>query len=614
MFRMSTTLTRSLEVFTKRDKRNLILVTAVQISMGVIDLIGVALIGVLGALAVNGVQSKSPGDRVGYVLKQLRIDNLEFQIQIAIIGALAAGMLIGRTLISIAFTRRTLFFLSKKAADISSRLTDRLLAQNLLFIQGKSSQQHLFAVTSGVGYITVGVVGTTITLISDLSLLSVMSIGLFILDPAIAFSTFGLFFLIGLSLFLLMHQRARKLGRENSEMQVTSNELILEALDTFRELTVRNRKTFYSEKIAQGRNALARNSAEMAFMPYIGKYVIETSVVFGALVISGIQFLTQDATRAVGTLAVFLAAGSRIAPAVLRLQQGAISIKTSLASALPTLELLDELEKNGSVPPEQTLRNNESKNFAGDIDLKNVFFSYSSSSENVISGITLNVPQGSSVALVGASGAGKSTLADLILGVLKPDSGSITISNLPPSEAIDYWPGIIGYVPQAIRIIDGSIKENICLGFKSSDFSDEHLWHTLAQARLDKFVSSLPLGLETMVGESGSRLSGGQRQRLGIARALLTSPRILVLDEATSALDGKTENEITSSLQSLKGEITIVTIAHRLSTVLNSDLVVYLSGGKIKATGTFSEVELMVPEFAEQAALMRSPILELPGD
>jgi ATP-binding cassette, subfamily B, bacterial PglK len=608
MFQMSTTLTRSLEVFTRRDKRNLILVTAIQIVMGVIDLIGVALIGVLGALAVNGVQSKLPGDRVSYVLRQLHLENLEFQTQIAVIGGLAGGMLIGRTLISIAFTRRTLFFLSKKAADISSRLIDKLLAQNLLFIQNKSSQQHLFAVTSGVGYITVGVVGTTITLISDLSLLSVMSIGLFILDPVIAFSTFGLFLLIGLSLYLLMHQRARRLGSENSEMQVKSNELILEALDTFRELTVRNRKEFYSEKIASGRSALARNSADMAFMPNVGKYVIETSVVFGALAISGIQFLTQDATHAVGTLSVFLAAGSRIAPAVLRLQQGAIAIKSSLASALPTLELLDALESNEDYESNRSMLTKQELEFRGDVELKDVDFTYPLSPSYVISGISLHIPPGSSVALVGASGAGKSTLADLILGVLTPNAGSITISNLRPVEAIAQWPGVVGYVPQSIKMIDGSIKENICLGFDVSDFNDEKIWSALSKAKLDSFVKTLPEGLNSMVGESGSRLSGGQRQRLGIARALLTSPRILVLDEATSALDGKTENDITSSLQSLKGEITIVTIAHRLSTVINSDLVVYLSEGKIKAKGTFSEVEKVVPEFAEQAALMRTPL------
>ena len=575
--------------------------------MGVIDLIGVAMIGVLGALAVNGIQSKLPGNRVSYVLRQLHIENLEFQTQIAIIGSLAGGMLIGRTLISIAFTRRTLFFLSKKAADISSRLIDKLLAQNLLFIQNKSSQQHLFAVTSGVGYITVGVVGTTITLISDLSLLSVMSIGLFILDPVIAFSTFGLFLLIGLSLYLLMHQRARRLGSENSDMQVKSNELILEALDTFRELTVRNRKAFYSEKIASGRGALARNSAEMAFMPNVGKYVIETSVVFGALAISGIQFLTQDATHAVGTLSVFLAAGSRIAPAVLRLQQGAITIRSSLASAVPTLELLDALETNNDYKSQRNIIRKQNLEFIGDIELIGVDFAYPLSPSDVISGISLHIPPGSSVALVGASGAGKSTLADLILGVLTPKTGSITISNLPPINAIAQWPGVVGYVPQSIKIIDGSIRENICLGFESSDFSEEKIWNVLSKAKLDAFVKTLPEGLNSMVGESGSRLSGGQRQRLGIARALLTNPKILVLDEATSALDGKTENDITSSIQSLKGEITVVTIAHRLSTVLNSDLVVYLSEGKIKATGTFSEVEEVVPEFAEQAALMRTP-------
>jgi ABC-type bacteriocin/lantibiotic exporter with double-glycine peptidase domain len=269
---------------------------------------------------------------------------------------------------------------------------------------------------------------------------------------------------------------------------------------------------------------------------------------------------------------------------------------------LDALESNEDYESNRSMPTKPEL------DFKGDIEIKDVVFTYPLSPSYVISGISLHIPPGSSVALVGASGAGKSTLADLILGVLTPNAGTITISNLRPVEAIAQWPGVVGYVPQSIKMIDGSIKENICLGFDVSDFSDEEIWSALSKAKLDSFVKTLPEGLNSMVGESGSRLSGGQRQRLGIARALLTSPRILVLDEATSALDGKTENDITSSLQSLKGEITIVTIAHRLSTVINSDLVVYLSEGKIKAKGTFSEVEKVVPEFAEQAALMRTPL------
>ena len=598
---------RSLDVFSLRDKRNLVAVTFVQIIMGFIDLLGVALVGVLGALAVNGVQSKVPGNKVSYVLRLLHISEMNFQSQISVIGMLAGVMLIGRTLISIAFTRRTLYFLSKKSAEVSSRLIASLLSQNLLFVQKKSSQQNLFAVTSGVGYITVGVVGTTITLISDLSLLFVMSIGLFILDPVIAFSTFGLFLLIGLLLYSFMHKRAQRLGGENSEMQVSSNELILESLETFRELKVRNRRTFYADKIADGRALLARNTAEMAFMPNIGKYVIETAVVFGALVISAIQFMTQDATHAVGTLSVFLAAGSRIAPAVLRLQQGAIAVKTSLASALPTLELMEELRRNGAVEKKLEIKIQNPENFTGDIQVDSLHFSYPNQSVEVIKGVSLQIKSGSSVALVGPSGAGKSTFADLILGVLDPTSGAVTIGGYQPAEVINQLPGIVGYVPQAIKIIDGSIRENICLGFDPSEFPEETIWDSLRKAKLDGFVKTLDYGLDTNVGESGSRLSGGQRQRLGIARALITKPRILVLDEATSALDGRTESEITSAMQMLRGDVTIVTIAHRLSTVINSDEVIYLKEGKIEAKGTFAQVESLVPEFAELASLMRSP-------
>jgi ATP-binding cassette subfamily C protein len=607
VIKIGETFTRSIKVFSNRDRRNLLLVTLIQIFMGLLDLVAVALIGVLGALAVNGVQSKEPGNRVSKVLELLAIQDLTFQKQVTVIGLLAGFMMIGRTAISIIFTRRTLFFLSKKAADISSQLVKKLLMKEILFVQKRSSQQNLFAVTSGVNHITVGIVGTLITLISDISLLLVLSVGLFVLDPIIAFSTFGMFLLIALALYLLMQKRARHLGEENSNLQVDSNEDILEALDTFRELTVRGRKPYYSEKISIGRMKLARNTAEMAFMPNIGKYVIETAVVFGALVVAAIQFLTQDATRAVGTLSVFLAAGSRIAPAVLRMQQGAINVRSSMASAQPTLILMDELNgqnfqiKDEGIPTE----NRGVEFFAGEVRIDNISFTYPGSDTAVISDLTLQIPSGHSVALVGPSGAGKSTLADLILGVIKPDTGSVLISKQSPEEAVRNFPGVLAYVPQSIKIINATVKENICLGFDLIDYSDEVVWNCLEKAQLKDFIENLPMKLHNLVGEGGSKFSGGQRQRLGIARALLTNPQVLVLDEATSALDGKTESEITNAIQLLKGEVTVITIAHRLSTVANSDLVVYIDNGKILATGNFQAVESMVPEFAEQASLLK---------
>ena len=214
------------------------------------------------------------------------------------------------------------------------------------------------------------------------------------------------------------------------------------------------------------------------------------------------------------------------------------------------------------------------------------------------------VPPGSSVAFVGPSGAGKTTIIDVLLGVLNPDNGSVSISGLAPLLAVAKWPGAVSYVPQDVVIAAGSIRENVALGYPIGEASDELVMGALKVAHLDEFVSSLPEGIETQVGERGAKISGGQRQRLGIARAMFTRPHLLVLDEATSSLDGETEVSISEAIHSLRGSTTVVLIAHRLSTVRNVDMVVYLSKGKVLAKGTFDEVRSMVPDFDRQAKIM----------
>ena len=208
------------------------------------------------------------------------------------------------------------------------------------------------------------------------------------------------------------------------------------------------------------------------------------------------------------------------------------------------------------------------------------------------------------IAIVGPSGAGKTTLIDLLLGILNPQSGSLKISDYPPVEVVKKWPGSISYVPQDVEVVEGSVKENIALGYPAEKVADELVWNAVSAAQLKEVIESMSDGLHTQVGENGSKISGGQRQRLGIARALFTSPQLLVLDEATSALDGQTEADISSAISLLSGKATVIIVAHRLSTVRNVDLVVYMDKGKILAKGSFDEVRAEIPDFDKQATLM----------
>ena len=316
------------------------------------------------------------------------------------------------------------------------------------------------------------------------------------------------------------------------------------------------------------------------------------------------QFVLQDATHAVATLAVFLAAGSRIAPAVLRVQQGTLMIRGSLGQAQPTLDLIDELGNSPIIENVDDTVDTTHKGFDSRISVSNISLTYPGKDAPAISNMTFDFSAGASVAFVGPSGAGKTSIIDILLGVLSPDTGSVLISGLPPLQAVAKWPGAVSYVPQDVVIAAGTIRENVALGYPPEAATNELVMSALKVAHLDKFIAELPLGVDTQVGERGAKISGGQRQRLGIARAMFTRPHLLVLDEATSSLDAETEESISEAIHDLRGSTTVVMIAHRLSTVRNADIVVYLKEGKIMAKGTFEEVRSAVPDFDRQAKLM----------
>lgn len=600
----ATVIGRSLQVLSPADRRKLLLITLVQVSLSFLDLLGVAAIGLLGALSVSGLQSLKPDNRIISVLKILQIDSQSFQYQATILAILASTFLIGRTLLSIFFTRRILFFMTKRGSRISSNLVAKLLAQPLLFVQSRTTQETLFAITRGVEIVVMQVIASSAVLTSDVALLTVMTIGLFVIDSSTAIGTVLVFGIVALFLHKIMHKRAGFLGLELSNLNIKSNEKIVEVLGSFRESIVRNRRDYYAREIGKTRLALADTFAEISFMPFISKYVLESTIVIGALGIGATQFIFQDTAHAVSTLAVFLAAGTRIAPSVFRVQQGVIQIRQGFASATPTLDLIETLGNEVLIENKNDTVDIFHEGFNPEVFAQDVSLTYPGRLEPAVDSVTLHIKAGSLIAFVGPSGAGKTTLIDIFLGVLPPDSGTVAISGLAPRDAIKMWPGAMAYVPQEVLIMSGTIRENVALGYPNEAATDALVSSAIEIAQLQKFVQDSPMGLDSDVGERGFKLSGGQRQRLGIARAMFTKPQLLVLDEATSALDAETEVAISNAINKLRGSTTIFMIAHRLSTVRNADLVVYLGEGKVVATGTFQEVRNKVPNFERQAKLM----------
>ena len=597
-------LVKCIKVLPISDRRKLFLIVVLQSAFNILDLFAVAAIGVIGALTIRGVSAQTPGDRVSSVLRFLGLENRDLQQQVFVLALLAMILFVTRTAISVFSTKKTLHFLSNRSAQLTSTLFSKALNQPYIKLQAKSEQSTLYGLTNGVSIIAIGILGAFATLISDLTLLIILFAGMILVDPITALASFVFFGTLGLILYLFLHKRARELGQRDYELTVSSNQLILEALGVYREIFVLNRRASYVSSLERIRFQLSKTTSEISFIPYVSKYILESAVIVGGVIIAGIQFAMNDASRAIATLAIFLAAGTRIGPAVLRVQQGAIQIRGNIAVVTPTLQLIEEFEKYEPISRDFTTDSKSKLEFNPSVQLRNCSFKYPGASRNAIDNISLEISQGEYVVLVGASGSGKSTLVDLILGILQPMQGTVTVSSESPDSAIDLWPGAIAYVPQNVMLVNGTIKENILLGLDQDAVDEEKIFAAIKTAQLEEFIDTLPRGLDSHVGDRGAKLSGGQRQRIGIARAILTEPQLLVLDEATSSLDGSTEASITESISSLNGKATVIVIAHRLSSVKHAEKVVFLREGSIAEVGSFDEVRAKVPEFESQIKKM----------
>ena len=494
--------------------------------------------------------------------------------------------------------------MSIRNAQISSSLVSKMLNRPVEKIFSKPIQHQIYNVTGGVERLVGGAVTSLVVIASDLVLLLVILVGLMLVDPITSIGTFFVFTGIAFLLYFLLHKRVAILNTKSAYQSIYFTQKVSEGINSFRDLFIKGGREFYVNEIRKTKMQLAGYDAEIKFIPNISKYTIEISVILGIALISGIQFYLFDSNRAVAVISVFLAASTRIAPAIIRLQQNVIAVKSSLSGAKPTFELIDELNGIKELGRIETVISTDHSDFSPKVKLSNLKFTYSGATDDTIQDISLDVSEGKFIAFVGPSGGGKSTLIDLILGLLAPSSGSITISGLTPVDAIKKWPGSIGYVPQDVFIENSTVKENICLGFNPESVSDDLVWQALQLADLSDFVKGLEGQLSYRISDAGKNLSGGQRQRLGIARALLTKPKIVIFDEATSALDAETENRVSESILKLTNECTVIFIAHRLSVVRSANMIYYIDKGRIVNQGTFDELRSINADFNNQANFM----------
>lgn len=601
----------AMQLLSLRDRRLLIVSMAIQVMTALLDLLGVILIGLVGALAVTVVQSQPAPAPVQQLASFFGAGGLSGQALILVLSVAAAITLLLKSLVSAILVRRVLTFLAHRAALVSARLSAELLSRPLLTLQRRSSQEVAYCLTTGTAAATVGLLGQLVIAVTEMGLLVVLSSALLFFSPVITLGAIFFFAIVGALLQRVLGHLSARYGRQAGVLDVQSLNAIQEAVATYREITASNRRGAYVERIQRLRWQAAELSADGQFVAQVPKYVFEVSLVLGALLLSGVLFITDNATTAVGTLALFLAAASRVMPSLLRLQGAVLSIRGNAGAATPTFELAEELghprptSGPGRTSEQQDLQSAESfPRFIPQIAVHSVTIQYPGTEFKALDDVSFAVAPGQSLAVIGRSGAGKTTLADAIIGVLQPDQGTVSIGGLAPLDAIDRWPGGISYVPQVVGLSNASILENVALGIPPDSIREDWVWDALDRAHLSEVIAGSGDGLHTQVGENGLRLSGGQRQRLGLARALYSRPRVIVLDEATSALDAETEANISKTLNALHGSVTLVIVAHRLSTVRGCDQVAYLDSGRLIAIGPFDQVREAVPSLEKQANLL----------
>lgn len=598
----------SLSLLEPRDRIKYRFVVAIQMFLSFFDLAGVLLLGLVGFLAALSIQSSTAPEWVETLQDLLHLSDWSLINFTSLVAVVAAAFLISKSLFSLALTRQTYKFLGRQQTQVSIRLTKALLHSPLSWVESRPSQETAYSLTKAVSITVVSLLGAFAIALSETALLILLGIALLIINPAVTFAAILFFGLIGATLQIGLRRWLDSVGVELGITTVLGQQRLQEFLEAYREVTVLNRKEDYLQNLTKlwMRSGVAQGD-EM-FIMQVPKIAYESTLVLGAIALTGWQFATGSPAEAIAVLALFLASATRVLPSMLRLSSMIFYIRSGSGQAAILRPIANDLLNTETQfhPAAGSTPYSDSTNgiFKPQISLDEVYARHGNAESFSLKNITLEIPEGARVALVGPTGAGKSTLADVILGMLVPEKGSVLISRKSPEIAIRQWPGLMAYVPQNVSLMSGTIRENVALGVNPIEIDDLRITEVLKQVDLEEFLRTERMGLDTAIGERGAKLSGGQRQRLGLARALYSRPRLLVLDEATSALDAHTEHLISNVLNSLAASVTTITIAHRLATVKSADLVIYLDKGEILARGTFEEVKALNTAFAEQANLL----------
>ncbi|MBP5609263.1 MAG: ABC transporter ATP-binding protein [Lachnospiraceae bacterium] len=566
-------------VLDKKQKRDIVVLFFMILVNSAFELLGVSSVFPL-MKAITEPDSVNEDRFLSLAIDILNISDIKMLV--ATLALLMVVIYVVKNCFILFMTKKLYHFIYQNQKKLSVRLMHSYMHQNY----GFHTNHNVAELERNINIDAKGFF-TTIQYIIQLStelLVSIVIVGyLAIMD----FSTtmiIALIMVILLALFMgVFRKKLKHLGNENRRLSAERTKWFLQSLNGIKEIKTGDRESFFLGKYEKAFSDNATVLEKEIFLSNMPKPVVEMCSIGSILLYMAIRILSGEALmQFVMMLSVFAMAAFRLLPSFNRISGQLSSLMFNKPSVYAVYNDIKEVE---NIKEKEEKYNEEGIKIQIDKELaiRGLHFAYPTRPDKeVLKGVDITVPSKKSVAIVGSSGSGKTTLVDIILGLYEPQEGSVTADGVDVFSGMHSWHSIIGYIPQSIYLIDDTIRANIAFGIERDKVDDKRVWEALEEAQLADFVKQLPEGLDSNIGDKGVKISGGQRQRIGIARALYNKPELLVLDEATSALDNETEKAVMEAIYRFSGKITLIVIAHRISTIRKCDIIYRIEDGRAR--------------------------------
>ena len=601
----------SLTFMTSKERSKWFFLVGLRALLSTLDLVGILAIGFVVTSTAIFLTAGSDPDRVidfaGLQVPAVNAQTLPW------VSAAVLLLFLSKSIFSVILTKKAAYFVATVEARSARAIAEIALGGDLGDARKRSREEMMYAIQAGSPSAFNVLLNAVNSLTTEAMLFILICTGFLFVDPWATLAAVLYFGFIAIVMQFFLGSLMVKAGQIAADGTVAANAAINDLISVFRELLVLGKRDKYIDGIYKARAAAADSAANQYYLSGMPRYIIEAALLLGVALFVLAQALTGYVIESAATIGVFLSGGFRLTGALLPLQNAMLTINSVLPSARTAHEVLalsnsTQISSGVQTPSgkeEPGVMHAPRKKLPIGIQLSDVSFSYPDAGHPAVRGVSLEIRPGTQVALMGPSGAGKSTIADLLCGVLTPTSGTIVRTDFETQSDDPSTRLRVSYVPQRPGLVSGSILDNVALAENVQNVSREQALEALELANLGELIAELPDGLDTELGKLQDGLSGGQMQRLGLARALYTKPGLLIMDEATSALDAESEAEIQKALDSMRGNVTVVLIAHRLNTIQHADEVILVEEGQVRDSGTFKELIARNPSVERVVDLMR---------